>query len=389
MTGMTTVALALIALPVTLGLLACVAYPVALRLLGLGRRMPSHPDPGEWPELTIHLPVHNEEQALPAALESLLALDYPAERRHILVVSDCSTDRTDEIALTHASRGVKLVRQSERKGKTAAENLAAQYVRGDLVVCTDATTRIRPASLKALVRPFADPAIGVVSGRDVSVGSDASEVNRGEARYVGYEMWVRDLETRLGTIVGASGCLFAIRRSLFEHQVPEALSRDFSSPLIARLHGFSTVSAPDAVCDVPRAGSLMAEFRRKTRTMARGLETLWHYRALLNPFRYGRFAVMLAVHKLLRWIAFLTLPLAVVGLALLAVESWPARVVVAGGIVLLIVGIAAHFWPGGRRPPRLVALIGFLVGAQGAAVLAWSKALRGERSPVWNPTRRA
>src|SRR5690606_32932773 len=104
-----------------------------------------------------------------------------------------------------------------------------------------ASIRIRPASLKALIRPFDDPAVGLASGRDVSVGADRRETNRGEAGYVGYEMWVRELETALAGIVGASGCFYAIRRPLHLIPLPEALSRDFAAALHTREHGFQAV----------------------------------------------------------------------------------------------------------------------------------------------------
>jgi len=385
---MTTMALVLIALPIGLALYAYVVYPAGLFLLSRGKAPDPGTDPAEWPRVTINLPVYNEEAALAATLESLLAIDYPPERLHILVLSDASSDRTDEIAASYADRGVQLVRLPERRGKTAAENEAAAHIGGPIVVNTDATTRIQRDALKALVRRFNDPTVGVASGRDVSFSLGEADANRGEAGYVGYEMWVRDLETRLGTIVGASGCFFAIRRNLFLKLVPEALSRDFASPLVAREHGYRSVSVPDAVCYVPRAKSLQAEVRRKTRTMARGLDTLWYKRHLLNPMRYGTFSLLLISHKLVRWLAFLAAPLAVVGLVMLSAQSVVARAVLVAGLVLSAVGALVLRSSESRRPPKPLATLAFVVGTVGAALAAWRKALAGERNPVWEPTRR-
>src|SRR5437868_1711472 len=165
-----------------------------------------------------------------------------------------------------------------------------------------------PNALKALVRPFADPTIGVASGRDVSIGTAARESSRGESQYVGYEMWLRALETRLGSIVGASGCFYGIRARIYESSFPEELSRDFASALMARAHGLRAVSVDEAICYVPRASALRSEFRRKVRTMARGLETLWRWRRMLNPVRYGSFAIMLLSHKLCRWLVYFFIP---------------------------------------------------------------------------------
>jgi hypothetical protein len=216
----------------------------------------------------------------------------------------------------------------------------------------------------------------------------ANEQNSDESSYVGYEMWVRRLETRCGSIVGASGCFYAIRRELFDNIFPEALSRDFASPLIAREQGFRSVSVDEAVCFVPRTRSLQAEFRRKVRTMTRGLETLGYKRHLLNPFRYGRFAVFLAAHKLLRWLVFLLLPVGVLGLILLAIGSATGRALFALHAIGVVAGAVGYLWPPGRRAPRTLTAAGFLVSTHVAGMIAWYRALTGELNPIWEPTRR-
>jgi cellulose synthase/poly-beta-1,6-N-acetylglucosamine synthase-like glycosyltransferase len=385
----TSLGLILLAIPVVLFVYAYLGYPVLLRLAALARpasRLPADPD--EWPAISISLPAYNEERSIRDTLEALLRIDYPADRRQILVISDASSDRTDEIVREFADRGVELLRLPQRGGKTAAENAAAQHLRGEIVVNTDATIRIPPASLKPLIRVFADPTIGVASGRDISVGRAAEEANRGESGYVGYEMWLRSLETRVGSIVGASGCFYAIRRDLVNALFPEALSRDFASPLRAREFGYRTVSVDEAVCLVPRTLSLRSEFRRKIRTMARGLETLWYKRALMNPIRYGLFAWMLVSHKLCRWLVHLTLPLVLVGLALLAPASPLAAAGLVAAALVLVMGALAWRWSDDRHLPMPLAMAGFFVAVNVAALAAWWKALRGERNPIWEPTRR-
>ncbi len=387
--SVTALGLILLAIPLTLFTYAYLIYPALLRVAAAIRPEPARmSDPAEWPSITISLPAYNEEPSIRDTLEALLALDYPSDRRQILVISDASTDRTDAVVREFAGRGVELLRLPARGGKTAAENAAAAHLRGEIVVNTDATIRIPAGSLKPLIRVFQDPTIGVASGRDISVGRIEREGNRGESGYVGYEMWLRSLETRVGSIVGASGCYYAIRRSLVTALFPAALSRDFASPLLAREAGYRTVSVDEAVCLVPRTTSLQSEFRRKVRTMARGLDTLWYKRRLLNPFRYGAFAWMLASHKLCRWLVHLTLPLVLIGLALLAPESAGAGAALLLTTLVLVAGTAALNWPEGRRVPLPVALAGFFVAVNAAALAAWFKALRGERNPIWEPTRR-
>lgn len=385
---MTQFAIALIAVPIAFLLYAYLVYPALLWLMArFSSAAAPAADPAEWPSISITIPAYNEEHSISDTIESLLALSYPADRRQILIVSDASTDRTDEIITSYADRGVELLRLPERSGKTAAENGAAPLLRGDIVVNMDATIRVGRDAIQELVKQFSDPGVGVASGRDVSIGDLGREANQGESGYVGYEMGVRALETRAGGIVGASGCFYAIRRTLVQTAFPPELSRDFSSPLIAHQHGFRSVSVNDALCYVPRTRSLQAEYRRKIRTMARGLQTLFYFAPLLDPLRHGRFAWMLLSHKLCRWLVFLTMPLALIGLLLLSADP-VARALLGLSLVGIALGVAGLRWPESRKIPAALALPGFIVASFLAGFIAWTRALRGARDPIWEPTRR-
>lgn len=368
---------------------AYLGYPLLLMLGGIWRKR-SVPSPGSdrWPPITITLPAYNEERSIGSTIERILELDYPADCRHVLVISDASTDRTDEIVRRYADRGVELLRLPQRGGKTAAENAARTHLRGGIIVNTDASVRIHPAALKTLLGAFADPEVGVASGRDVSVARPGDEATVAESGYVGYEMWIRDLETRLGGIVGASGCFYAIRTPLHLTLVPEALSRDFAAPLIAREQGYRSVSVRDALCAVPRSTSLREEHRRKVRTMTRGLETLYRMRHLMNPLRYGVFAWMLVSHKLVRWLVPWAAVIALGGLVGLAVNHGWARGVVAAVALAAAAAGLGWLWPAGRPVPRALSVPAYVAGGLAAGLRAWIKALSGELNPVWEPTRR-
>ena len=376
-------------LPIALGVYAYIVYPLLLRGVARSHHASHTTEPERWPSITITVPCYNEAASIRQTLEYLLSLDYPADRRQIVVISDASTDGTDDIVREFADRGVELVRLETRRGKSAAENAAGAVARGDIVVNTDATIRILPHALKALVRAFNDPTVGVASGRDVSVTNMAQgEAASGESGYVGYEMGIRALETRVHSIVGASGCFYGIRRSLYDSSFPESLSRDFASAIIAREHDYRAVSVDDAVCLVPRTASLRSEFRRKIRTMARGLQTLWFKRHLLNPFRYGAFSWMLFSHKLCRWLVYPALPLSVIALILLSTHSFFWRIVLMLAVLGTAIGIVGMRWPTRRPAPALISLAGFALASNVAGVLAWIRVLRNERAAVWEPTRR-
>jgi cellulose synthase/poly-beta-1,6-N-acetylglucosamine synthase-like glycosyltransferase len=382
--------IAIIFLPVVVVGYAYFIYPALLwAAVRLGRPRPVPAPPAEWPMISITVPAYNEERAIAATLDRLLELDYPADRRQILVVSDASSDRTDDIVRGYADRGVELLRMPTRGGKTAAENAARPLLRGDIVVNTDASVRIARDAVKPLVVQFGDPSVGVASGRDVSVARVDETANLGESGYVGYEMWIRDLESRVSGIIGASGCFYAIRVDLHRSLVPEALSRDFAAAIIAREQGYRALSVNEALCYVPRTSNLHNEYRRKVRTMARGMETLFYKRHMLNPFRYPLFSWMLISHKLVRWAAPWSMAMGATALLILALVEpwarWPAAAVLVGlGLALL-----GWNWPESRPMPRLVAVPTYALTGSLAAIHASLKALRGELNPIWEPTRRA
>ncbi len=388
-TSLDTAAVAILLLPAASLGYAYVAYPLLLRgMLWFRAPRPAAAEPQSWPLITITVPAYNEARTIAQTLDRLLALDYPPERRQIIVISDASTDGMDDIVRRFADRDIELLQQPIRLGKSAAENAVHAHARGEIIVNIDATTIVAPASLKALIREFSDPTVGVASGRDVSVGS-VGDANQGESGYVGYEMWVRRLETQLHSIVGASGCFYGIRRHLYDPQFPLTLSRDFASAILAREGGYRAVSAEGAVCGVLRTPDLAAEFPRKVRTMKRGLQTLWYKRALLNPFRYGAFAFFLWSHKVARWAPYPLLLPAGLALIVLATRHRQAAALLVAAVVVLALGIIGLRWPTTSRPPKLIALAGYAVAANAAGLLAWWQSLQaGRGSAIWEPTRR-
>jgi cellulose synthase/poly-beta-1,6-N-acetylglucosamine synthase-like glycosyltransferase len=381
-------AVVIAAAPIVIGLYAYLVYPAILWAIARTRPLvDGGVQNSVWPSVTITVPVYNEVSSIRTTLERLLELDYPGDRLQLLVLSDASNDGTDDIVRELAGRGVELMRAPNRRGKTAAENAAVPVARGDIIVNVDATVVIPRGSLKPLIHAFNDPTVGVASGRDVSVGALGKHQAGAESGYTGYEMLVRDLETRVGSIVGASGCFYGIRRGIRGSALPAGLSWDFASTLVARQQGYRSVSVADAVCVVPRTAEIRSELRRKTRTMARGLSTLFHFRPLMNPFKYGGFALMLISHKLFRWVPYLLLPAAILALGVLSTQSNVAAILFAivafgllSGAVAIRLGSSIRFKP--------LTLAGFVVAAVSAGFLSWVDVLRGARMVTWEPTPR-
>jgi glycosyltransferase involved in cell wall biosynthesis len=383
------VAIALVVAPCVLLAYSYALYPAILWALAKTRERHDQAPlpPSVWPSVTIVIPAYNEDRQIAGAIEALLAQDYPSEKRHILIVSDASTDSTDAIVRSFEDRGVELLRMPKRGGKTAAENAACAAIHSDIVVNSDASIRLHPAAVTRMVSRLSDAAVGVASGRDISVAPDTRS-NSVEAGYIDYEMRVRALETDTGGIVGASGCCYAIRADLHRMPIPPDLSRDFYAPLTARAHGFRAVSAHDAIAFVPRTGSLRREYGRKVRTISRGMETLFRARAMMDPTRYGAFAWKLISHKVCRWLVPLTVVPGIVGVLILApAHAWARVLAILGTIVGLTAGIGA-VWPEEKRMPRALNVVALGVAANVAVVHAAIRILRGRDDKMWEPTRR-
>ena len=382
----------LVAAPLVLGGFAFVVYPALIWVWSRFRPAyvlpPAPATDDEWPEISILIVAYNEVRRLGKTLDHALDTDYPPHKLNVLVVSDCSSDGTDELVLQHGDPRVRLFRMPMRSGKPAGENAAGPHLRGDIVVSIDASILIPRDSLKPLVRALLDPSVGLASGRDISIGDEAREGNKAESDYVGMEMTLRSWETRVHSIVGASGCFYANRRHLQMVQLPPELARDFAAASVARMNGYRAVSVDEATCLVPRTPTLKAELRRKSRTMGRGLDTLMYLRATLNPFKYGGYAFMMASHKLVRWILFPSLLGWLIGPFLLLERAPYALVLTAGMVLGLITARLVVTWPDGKRLPRLIAFPGYIFVSIVAGWRAWLHLLRNEKAAMWEPTQR-
>jgi len=295
-----------------------------------------------WPSVTIVVVVRNDEATVQSLLENLLALAYPESLRRILVVSNGSTDFTNAVVGRFRESGVELLRiLRPRRQAAVAENIARRHVTSDLVLVLRPQARLRPSALAALAAPFADPTVGVAYGREVSAELTEEGARIQRSLYGRYEAWLRDRETSVFGTVSARASLYAMRTELFRVPVSAMLSPDFAPILTARERGFRAVYAPDAECVVMREGSLKGHYWRTVRAVTRDVSTLLSKPHLLDPRRYGAFAVFLLGHKLGRWLTPWALAGAVAGLLLLAPKQTLAPAALAVALVLCVDALVA------------------------------------------------
>lgn len=365
---------------------AYAGYPLLLWLLaraGTRERDPretARPQPGAWPGVTLIVPVHNEMATIGRKVENTLALDYPADRLEILFVSDGSTDGTGEALRARATGRVHLIELPERQGKAAALNAGLKRARHDILVFTDASIMLAPDAVRVLVSPFESSTVGCVSGED------HIEEAGGEGLYGRYELLLRRLESRLHSIVGASGSLYAQRRGLCTPFEP-GLAPDFLSVLRTVERGFRAVSEPGARGAMSAVTAPTDEFRRKVRTILRGLTTLARFPHLLNPFRSGVFALELLSHKLARWMVPFFLCTLLASSAVLAPSSTFYAVALLAQ--LLFYASALAVFAGGRVAQSLPVRVSVYFTTVNLATLsAWMKYVAGVRQETWSPSRR-
>jgi cellulose synthase/poly-beta-1,6-N-acetylglucosamine synthase-like glycosyltransferase len=254
-------------------------YPVLLGLLARLRPRPVHKQP-QLKTVSVLLPVRNGEAWLGQKLESILALDYPRELLQIIVISDGSTDGTEAAARAFASQGVELI-SIPQSGKATALNEGMRRARGEILFFTDVRQKLDPAALGNLVACFADPRVGVASGELIILrGGTLEEANVG--LYWRYEKWIRKCQSRLDSVVGATGCIYAMRASLAGPLAADTILDDVNLPLRAFFQGYRVILDGTArAYDHPT--SLGSEFRRKVRTLAGVYQTIGQYPALLGP----------------------------------------------------------------------------------------------------------
>jgi cellulose synthase/poly-beta-1,6-N-acetylglucosamine synthase-like glycosyltransferase len=253
------------------------------------------------PAVTLIISAYNEEAVIAEKLDNALKVDYPRELLQVIVVADGSDDRTCEIVQQNASRGVRLLHQPERRGKIAAMNRAAPFASGEVLVFSDADAMIEPQSIRALVANLADPQVACVGGvkrirRDVSVQA------QGESAYWRYEAYLKKLDSKINTAIGAIGELFAIRRELWRPMDEDLLIEDFVVTMRLVERGWRVVYEPRAITWEDASPSLRGEWRRRVRMAAGGFQAIGRLKGMLNPLR-GFAAIQYISHKVLRWLS--------------------------------------------------------------------------------------
>jgi biofilm PGA synthesis N-glycosyltransferase PgaC len=331
----------------------------------------------ELPPVSLIIPAHNEEAALPAKLVNIIELDYPADRLEVIFVSDGSADRTNEILKQAERPTLRLVELPGRGGKSSALNHGVAAASHEILVFSDTSTLFAPDAVRKLVRHFGDPHVGVACGTLGFQGN--AEFQRTEGVYWRYEKTLRVMESRLGATLTASGAIYALRRAAWRPLTPEVMIDDFVVPFCARGLGYRVVFDPEAGAMDTAEESVAHEFARRVRLAVGSFRALGQLaRVRLDAFT----SLAFFSHKLLRWI----LPFVMMTLLVSSAALWDRPFYWAALSIQLLfyAWAAAGYFFRDRMAPLRYGLIGyFLLAINLAFLVGFVRFLSGRQEVKW------
>lgn len=362
-----------------------VGYSLVIFVLSLFWRNPVRRADHE-PHVTYLITAYNEERNIAAKLEQTLSLDYPHDRLEIIVASDGSTDRTDEIVRGYAGRGVRLVRVEGRVGKTEAQNQAVRRATGDIVIFSDATTRYETSAIRKIVRNYADPAVGAVSGRYEYFNPTGATIGLGSILFWKYENQIKSRQTSIKTITGCCGCIYSVRRDAYV-PLPADIISDLCEPLKVLENSRRIVFEPEAIAYEETTEKAGEEFRMRVRVITRGMRGMLYMRGLFNPLRHGFVAFQLISHKVLRWLVPVFLAVILAANAILLDRTFYA-VLFAGQLAFYTVALFGYL---SERRKLQIGVLGvplYFVTVNAAAIVAMYSVWRGHKAVTWETVRK-
>ena len=361
-----------------------VGYPLLLAVIGFFSVRPKAA-PGYLPNISMLIAAYNEEAGIRKKIEDTLSLDYPADKMEILVLSDYSTDRTDQIVKGVADPRVRLLRAPIRKGKTNVQNLGAEIAQGEVLIFSDATTVYHSLALQYLACNYADPKVGAVSGRYEYFDTEGkSPTGLGMIAFWNYENFIKMMQSRIRTISGCCGCIYSVRRAAYTPLHPDVIS-DLVQPLWAIQKGYRVVFEDRALAYEETTKSSREEFSMRVRVVTRGVRGILSVPDLLNPAKYGWVSFQLISHKVLRWLVPFFLLLLFASNAVLGNHQWYRTLFALQaafyGFALLTLLIPLHrIWK-----PLGIPL--YFCTLNAAALRSILEVMRGRKYVVWETVR--
>jgi len=360
---------------------AYVGYPIIISILA--RLVPRPVQQADvTPFVALVMPAYNEEKCIAEKIENTLGLDYPPDKREVVVVADGSDDATVDIVTEYENRGVRLLYHPERRGKAAAMNRAVPLTHGEIIVFSDANAFFRPDAVRKLVRNFADPQVGCVAGRKAIQGV----AGEGEGLYWRYESYLKSCDSMVGSVMGAAGEITALRRELYTRLEEDSIIEDFILSLRIVERGWRAVYEPEAVAWEEGLPSVQGDWIRRTRIAAGGFQAFARLRGLLHP-RHGLATFQYLSHRVLRWIVTPSLWVLMIltNLGLLGHPFYDCTM----ALQVLFYGLAVAGYIAARRRWRVrwLQMPFYVCLLNAAALVGGFRYLTGRQSVLWQKAR--
>lgn len=344
---------------------------------------PVHGDDPDLPSVSLLIAAYNEEAVIEERLQNALAMDYPREKLEIVIGSDGSTDGTAGIVRRSVGGRVRFHDFARRRGKAAVLNASVPELEGEIIIFSDANTRVDSDAVRKLVRWFRDPRVGAVCGRLVL--TDPRTGKNVDSLYWKYETFLKQCEGRLGALLGANGAIYALRKAAYTPIPDGTILDDLTIPLVAKLRtGCMIVYDSEALAREETPPELAAEFARRSRIGAGGFQSLGLLWGLLHP-RWGWTALAFASHKILRWLC----PFFLLGMLFssLALGAYPLfRIALAAQLLFYLVSWVMAVIPIRSRLLRPLRLTTMFTGMNLALLAGFGEWLLGNQQGFWQRT---
>lgn len=343
----------------------------------------------DLPEVTFLVAAYNEEEIIEEKIKNTLALDYPKDKLKIKVVTDGSSDGTNDIVSRFSE--AELCFKPERAGKIAAVNRVMPSVESALTVFTDANVMINKDGLKNMIRHFQSNLVGAVSGEKTVLSKEEDGASSsGEGFYWKYESFLKRKDAEWNTLVGSAGELFAIRTHLYENIDTNTLIEDFVMTMKLSAKGYKVAYEPQALAMETGSANIEEETKRKVRISAGGIQAVIMLLSLLNFFKYGKLTFQYISHRALRWTL---MPLALVGaftsIFFLAPQGWPYDLIMRLELIFAILALAGYAMRNGETKIKALYIPYYFIYMHYCVVLGWIKYFRGKQQVTWDKAKRA
>lgn len=359
-------------------------YPLIMKILSYNKNLSKRNELDNYPSITVVCAAYNEEKHIEEKINSFLNLNYPKDKIKMIIISDESTDKTNEIVKRFSNENIELIIQKPRRGKQAAHNLIRSSIHSDYVLSTDANSIFDTESVLELVKSItSDPQVGLVSGECRLICKNNND--SGEGIYWKYECNLKNSESLCKTLIVASGSIFIIKTELFT-EIHESSPDDFERALIVLEKGFLVKYNPLSYITEDVSQKSLDELRRKTRIVTQEWQAVARHSVLLNPFKHGYISAILISHKIIRWLIGYIYVLSLIT-ALFSHSEYLLYLYFYPNILIISLGLIGLVLEKAGRQKKIFKLYTYWLAMIIISLRAFIKAVLGKKYSIWTQHR--